>query len=244
MRSAANCILVSVAIFIALIAISMLTYPGGTWLESHSHGHDFLRNFLCDLLGPTGLNGEANPVGAIATRIAMIVLVLGLWLAWWAIPTFFSNRPSLAMAIRILGTVSIAGLMALPFTPPSDAYELHAGLALAGGGPGLAAGILSIVGFRSARRTHRLAGLSALALVFVLLGVTLYAHQVLVGGAPTLLLPVSHRIATALLLAWMAAVALQIKTERLGAVRATDRIADRQDHTAGSASDGSRRKLG
>jgi hypothetical protein len=244
MRAAGNFILVSAGTFVALIAVSMATYPGGTWTEPQTRGHDFLRNFLCDLLGPAGLNGEANPVGAIATRIAMIALVLGLWVAWWAIPTLFSTRASLAMAIRILGTVSTAGLLALPLTPPSEAYELHAVFALSGGGPGLAAGVLSIVGLGSARHTRRLAVLSAVALMCALLGVTLYAHQLVVGGAPTLLLPVSHRIATALLLGWMAALALQMRTERLESARATGEIAGGRDDTGGSAWDRFRRKLG
>jgi len=206
----ANSILASVGAFVVLIGISMTTYPGGTWFAPQVRGHDFLRNFLCDLLGPTAIDGEANPVGAIVTPIAMIVLVCGLWAVWWVVPSFLSSPSPLSMAIRILGTASSAGLMALPLTPPSGDYELHALFALAGGIPGIAAGILSVAGFSRDRRTHRLAVWSALTVVFVLFGVALYAYQMASGGPPSLLLPVSHRIATAFVLVWMVAVALQM----------------------------------
>jgi hypothetical protein len=240
MRFASKCILTSQGTFMALIALSMASYPGGTWADPRARGHDLLRNFLCDLLGRTALNGEANPVGAIATPLAMLALVLGIGLVWWVLPACFPKRTALGLAIRILGSVSTLGLLALPLTPPAVAYELHATAAFAGGGPGLVAGVLSIVGLAGEPRTHRLARLSAVALLCIVVGVGLYAQQLLVGGAPSLLLPISHRLATAFLLIWMTAVALQMNVERPESAAATDKIAGRSGGTGDSASAGFR----
>jgi hypothetical protein len=211
MRLAAHALLISIGLFIALAAASMLTYPGGSWLDLHATRHDLLRNFLCDLLGPVAINGQPNPVGSAAMIAAMVILAAGLGILWWALPALFPST-ALGRAIRVCGTLSLVGLVAVPLTPPTVSYQLHAAAAFAGGAPGIFAWLFCLVGLGSRRATRALAIFGALALVLVAIGFALYVHQTFFGGGPTILLPASHRIATLFFLGWLVAVALQLKT--------------------------------
>ena len=206
------------AVFVVLIAISMASYPGGTWMDPHAAGHDLLRNFLCDLVGPVALNGEPNRLGSVAAPVAMVVLAGGLGLAWWLLPRFFpslgassttSSRPArlrLTVAIRCCGLVSVLGLVAVPLTPPVEAYGLHAAAVFVGGLPGIAASVLSVLGL--ARRRPRLAWLGGVAVVLALVDGTLYTQQLIAGGVPTVFLPAIERLATLALLVWLVAIGL------------------------------------
>lgn len=190
--------------------MSFATYPGGSWLDRRAVGHDLLRNFLCDLLGPTAINGRPNPVGSVAMILAMGSLTLGLTVMWWTMPRLLTGR-SLGLTIRACGALSLLGLVAVPLTPPTLSYPLHAAAVFTGGIPGAAAWLLALFGLAREARTRRLASLGALALAFMTVGFALYSFQYFGGGGPTLLLPVSHRIATVFFLGWVVAVALQLK---------------------------------
>jgi len=209
-RHAANAILVSVGLFLALVAGSMAAYPGGSWLDLQAGSHDLLRNFLCDLLGPIAINGEPNGLGSRAMITAMVILALGLGVTWWSIPGLFTGS-TLGKAIRGCGTLSLIGLVAVPLTPPTVSYQLHAAAVFTGGGPAAAAFVLSLVGLARDRRTHRLALLGGLAFLWVLIGFGLYARQYFFGGGPTVFLPASHRVATLCVLGWLIAIALQLR---------------------------------
>src|SRR5690242_7027467 len=88
-------ILAMVAVAVALLVAAMVSYPGGTWMDPNSHGHDFIRNFLCDLAMPVALNGMPNPVGAVAVPVALFVLSAGLALFWWELPRLFGAQTAL-----------------------------------------------------------------------------------------------------------------------------------------------------
>ncbi len=206
MRLARLGILVSVAIFVVLVGVSMASYPGGTWMDRQAGGHDLIKNFLCDLLGLHGLNGAPNPVGSIATLVAMVVLALGLGLTFWLVPTFFPARPTLGRLIRGCGSISALGLLAVPLTPPVNAYRLHAAAVVVSGLPGIAAAALSVVGLARLRRGLALGG--TLLVVLASLDGALYAHQLVVGGMPTVFLPAIERIASVVLLGWLVAIAV------------------------------------
>ncbi len=211
MRFAAPALLLAIGLFIALAAVSMATYPGGSWLDLHATRHDLLRNFLCDLLGPVAINGQPNPVGSAAMIGAMGVLAAGLGVLWWTLPGLFPGA-ALGRAIRICGTLSLVGLVAVPLTPPTVSYSLHAAAVFGGGVPAILAWLLLLVGLGRHRPTRALALLGAIALLFVATGFALYARQYFFAGGPTILLPASHRVATLFFLGWLVACALQLRT--------------------------------
>ena len=210
MRLAADAVLASIGIFIALVVVSMATYPGGSWLAPNAQQHDLLRNFLCDLLGPMAINGKPNPVGSAAMIAAMVVLALGLGVLWWSMGRLFVS-PRLSVAIRVCGTVSLLGLVAVPFTPPTVSYPLHAAAVFSGGGPAAAACVLSLIGMAIEPRTRPLAVLGTIAMVWVLIGFASYAQQYFGGSHPTIWKPISHRIATVFFVSWLVAIGLALK---------------------------------
>ena len=209
--NAARSILASVGTFIALVVLSMATYPGGSWLDRTSRSHDLLRNFLCDLLGPVAINGAPNPVGSAAMMGAMGILALGLGVLFWSVPALFIG-PTVAVAVRACGTISLIGFVAVPFTPPTVSYQLHAAAIFGGGVPAFAAWIFCLVGLARSPATRGLAWLGGLALFFVAVGFGLYSREYFFRGGPTVLLPASHRVATVLFLAWLIAIALRLRS--------------------------------
>ncbi len=212
----ANAILALVLAFVALVAISMASYPGGSWLDLRANRHDLLRNFLCDLLAPIAINGQPNRVGSLAMMGAMTVLALGLAVTWWSIPYLFA-QPRFAVAIRICGVLSTIGLFTVPFTPPTVSYRLHAAAIFAGGVPAFAAGIISLIAFARGNATRRLAWLGGITLISLMVGFSLYSNQLINQTAATIILPASHRIATVLFLSWVIAIAVRLRSQRVGA---------------------------
>ena len=210
MRLAPNAILASVATFLALAGVSMATYPGGSWLDVHAQRHDLWRNFLCDLLGPIAINGAPNAIGSAAMIAAMVILALGLAVTWWSTPRLFTGR-WLTIAIRGCGLLSLVGLVAVPLTPPTVSYQLHAAAIFGGGIPAAVAFALCVYGLGREAGTRRLGLLGALALLLMLIGFGLYARQYWGGGGPTVVLPASHRVATGFFLWWLIAVALRMR---------------------------------
>jgi hypothetical protein len=230
MRAAGNVILASVAGFLALASAAMAAYPGGSWLEQRAASHDFWRNFLCDVLGPVAINRQPNPLGSALMISAMLVMAVGLATAWWAIPWLFTPvagktqepppfTPSgvegaLGRALRISGMTSMVGLIAVPLTPPTVSYAWHAAAVFGGGAPALLAWTLAVIGLWRAPKTKRLGVLGAVALASVAVALGLYALALGDTAHPNLLLPVSHRVATALFVAWLLAVALALRGSR------------------------------
>ncbi len=206
MRHRANVILISVGISLLLASISMASYPGGSWLDRKAQTHDLLRNFLCDVLGPVAINGEPNPIGSLTMSLAMVIFVLGLTLVWWSIPGVFSR------AIRGCGTLSVFGLIAIALTPPTVAYQFHALALFSGLIPALVAWVLTLKVLARNGTALWLAWLGGFALVSVLIGFGLYAHQYFFRSPPTLALPVSNRVASILFVAWLLAIAVHLKS--------------------------------
>jgi len=210
MKHAARALGASVAIFTILIAYAVARYPGGTWADHATHGYDPLHNFLCDLLEPTALDGEANAASARASVTAVIVLAAGLTLTWWLLPALFPARARrLGVPVRALGIASTLGVVAVPLAPATSWYWSHAGAVLFAGASGLAAAATSVVGLAHARDERRLARLGAFVVAVALVDVALFVHQLIVVGNPSVWLSLLEVVATVSLLAWLAAIALR-----------------------------------
>lgn len=203
----------SIAIFVLGMAIAMTAYPGGTWCDRAAPGHDFLRNFFCDLLHDVALDGRPNAVGAGASRTAMLALLAGLLGAFWIAPRTFGTRPWSSRLVRAAGVLCALGGVGVAFTPSNHFPRLHTISVFAATFPGLLAMILASAAqlrAEDARATARLGGLLGVAAVVVgAFDAWLYARQLDGSHQCELLLPALERVAAALLLAWMAVVAVR-----------------------------------
>jgi hypothetical protein len=215
MKYAARALGASVAIFTILIAYAVARYPGGTWADHGTRGYDPLHNFLCDLLEPVALDGEANAASARAAVTAVVVLAAGLALTWWLLPALFpAAARRLGVAVRALGIVSTLGIVTVPVAPAKSWYWSHAGAVLLAGAAGLGAAVTSVVGLSRARGARALAMLGACVVAAVLLDVVLYVHQLVVVGNPSIWLSLLEVVATAALLAWLSTIALRWRQMR------------------------------
>lgn len=204
-------LLASIAGFALLIELAIVRYPGGTWFDRAAPGHDFFRNFLCDLTQPIALNGQDNP-GVGLARAGMVVLDVGLLCLWLSIPRLCDATP-LARWLVGLGMTSFIGVVAVALTPSLRLGTLHAVAVLCGTLPGIMAGVLANI--MLARSAHRfLSRLSSVLLIVSAIDAAIYAVHTVAGGPPPLALPVLQRLAMVVLLAWMTAVALTMLSER------------------------------
>lgn len=203
-----------VAAFVALEAAAMALYPGGTWWDRNTRGASFWRNYVCDLEWSVALNGQPNRVGAPLAEAAMLVMVAGLGVFWWIAPAMFAGRRRTGTAVRALGLVSVAGIVAVACMPSERFGALHGVAVVVAGVPGLTAALLAVAGMlRGDRAKHaRAAGaVGAAMLAFALVDFALYADTLAHGGPGSTLLPVAQKIALVLLVAWMLLVAARAR---------------------------------
>jgi hypothetical membrane protein len=209
-------LLLSIVGFILLETIAMVLYPGGTWMDRASRGHDFFRNFFCDLTAPKALNGQPNP-GAIFAKVGMFVFTLGLIPFWLLVTSILRQaRARLAKTVLGLGTVSSIAAALVPFVPSQQFGNLHPMLVFLAGIPGILAGGLSTYGLVKTKSGSRLpARLAVLTVILVGIDGVFYAIHVATGYElhPTLL-PGLQKIAALSLVAWMAASALLGKRKK------------------------------
>ncbi|EYF06453.1 hypothetical protein [Chondromyces apiculatus] len=187
-----------------LLAASMVLYPGGTWMDAQAHGHDFFRNFVCDLTQPVALNGVPNR-GARPAQAGMLLLVGAFLPFWWLMPRLFPEEAKLGQWVRAAGMVSLAGLVAVPLLPSLVFGKLHAAAVLVASVPALVAGWLSVRGLRA---RPRLQVLGTATVAAALVDAALYARGVVLGGPTLLALPALQKVAATGLLGWMVGVAV------------------------------------
>ncbi len=188
----------------------MCLYPGGTWWDTSVRGHRFWQNFLCDLEWRVALNGQPNPLGSTLAQGAMLLLVIGFLPFWLLVPRLFVRHARLAAAVRVLGTVSVGGMIAVTFMPSERFGALHGAMVVLAGVPGLTAAALSVTGLALAEPRPRVAGgLGAFMLVFATVDFTLYVAHLIAHVEGTALVASVQKIALMLLLAWMVVVAVR-----------------------------------
>jgi molybdopterin-guanine dinucleotide biosynthesis protein A len=198
----------TVVAFIGLFYGAARAYPGGTHFDHTSVGHDLWRNTLCDVTRTTALDGRPNGTGCTLARIAMIVLAGGLGIFFALIPRLFRARARTGMLVRALGSLAAVGAVAVVLLPSDRFGAMHGVAVVSAGIPGLAAALLSLHAvLRERAHARAVVVLGSLALGVATVDFALYVSELLSGGASQLAVSVLERIATALLLAWMLAVA-------------------------------------
>ncbi len=195
------CLAANVA-FVAGVVFAMTRYPGGTWFDPGAAGHDFWRNFLCDLLHYEGLDGRPNP-GATAALAGMVAGIAALGIALWLVPAL-STRPGARLA-RWLGSFAAAGVLAVPLLP-SDRFPVLHGVAVVV--TGVPVFVAAIAGLSALRARRWLALIGAALILAAGLDFSLYVWDQFLGGELLTAAPALQRVATLLLVAFTSAIAL------------------------------------
>jgi len=190
----------AVGLFVVLWVTAMCSYPGWTQMDANTHGHDWWRNFLCDLLASETPDGRTNLIGSIAMTVSVVVVIFGgLLRLWWNVD---ASRPRLMIAriaavSAILLTLGICAEQAIGLDLP------HGVLALAAGGVGLVP--TAMVMLRDWRRAD-CTRLRRFAIVG--LGVSAVTNfvsytMVQLGGELTPVVPTAQKFSILFLLLWL-----------------------------------------
>lgn len=200
-------IVMSVAAFVGLVATAIALYPGGHSWDGHARGHDLWRNFLCDLARSVALDGRPN-AGAVAGKLAMVVLALGL-VPFFARTTALARAtPRLGRAVRALAVVTAAAVPVVACVSGDRYGRLHAAAVIAAGIPGLLAGTGAVLALAWDPRSPR--GVVWLGIVTLGLGLVdfaLYVASLGAEGGGPVAVAVIERLTTLALLAWMLSAA-------------------------------------
>lgn len=200
----------SVFASVVLFAVAARAYPGGSHFDRLSVGHDFWRNTLCDVARSTALDGAPNAVGSSFARMAMTITAIGIGALFWLLPARFPSSPRLGAAVRVLGSISVPGAIAVVFLPTDRFGALHGIAIVIAGIPGLTAAGLAVVGLLRTRARPSASLVTTFGVLAVLVATAafgIYVHELLSGGPPRMAVSVLERIAALLLLAWMVTVA-------------------------------------
>ena len=216
MRRCALSTLLGLLGFVACIAISMRLYPGGNWLDRSAPGHRFFSNFWCDLAQPVSLSGVDNRIGALYGELGMLCFAAALAGFFWLLPRQFGPRTRAAPWVRGLGECAVLIFVAVTLMPSQRFGQLHARLALAAGGLGIAAAACAVASLSSSHpRARRLSVLGGLVLVLGAFDALVFLYHLNDASPPPLVIPAVQKIAGLLLGAWVFAVAwLEIAPER------------------------------
>jgi hypothetical protein len=194
--------LMALAVFVVSMTAAALTYPGGSWSDPGSSGFSLVRNFWCDLLRGTAINGADNALARRSASIAFSALALGLWPFWWvaAAPLPPGRRARLVW----LGTSSAACLATMAVLP-TDRYSVaHGVVALSGAALGMWAAATSVaerLPGEAALALRRVSG--ALTLVAAAANAILYVHVAYLRGPENIAQPLVQKLATLCLVTWM-----------------------------------------
>lgn len=93
-------------LFIILYVIAALLYPGGHEANKNSTGYSWTKNYWCNLLNDTAINGQVNIAKPVA-MIAMLILCISLSVFWLAFPALVQLRKYHRFIIQIAGIVSM-----------------------------------------------------------------------------------------------------------------------------------------
>ncbi len=202
----------TVGMFIGLVGVAMLMYRGGTWWEPQRRGHSFWENFLCDLLHHQTLGGEPNVVGSRLSLSGMLVLIVGLVVAFSLAPEVIPSRRSLGQLVARLGAFSSLCLVCSPLFPSDNYPLLHSVSVVMGGLPALISLAVFVGAILVEPVTSRLLRAVSLGLlVSVVVAMALYAWTAFLHGPSLRILPGIERVANLALLLWLLLLARLVR---------------------------------
>lgn len=118
-------LLLGILLFLCLLLIAILVYPGGSQQDAHSTGFDWRQNYISNLFSPLAMNGAVNSsrVWAITGWALLCITVAGFFFE------FSKKIPSVGPA-RIILYTGIAGMLfgILVATPLHDTMVTISGI--------------------------------------------------------------------------------------------------------------------
>lgn len=126
--------MVGILIFIGLYLIAASVYPGGSHLNKHFDGYDWVNNYWCNLTENYAINGSLNPAKPFATS-AVFILSISLAYFFFEFPFFFKLKNPWHIIVPLSGVASSI-LISLIHSKHHDSMALLASLS----------GILAIIG--------------------------------------------------------------------------------------------------
>jgi len=114
-------------LFIICNIIAMLSYTGGTYLDSFNPGYSFSRNFLSDLGRTVSFSGEINFVSAQLFNMSLIlaggVFILFYFHVWKVFSAY--NQKMLCLIGSIFGVLGGLSFVGVGLTPADLYLDFH-----------------------------------------------------------------------------------------------------------------------
>jgi hypothetical protein len=187
--------------FLSMLA-GALVYPGGSWLHEGTVGFSLAENFWCDLMRQPAHNGAPNRWSPWLGTLAFAALGAALVPFWLEVSRLLPQRP--ARFVRSAGVVSAVSTALVALLPSDRFPHLHPPIVLTAGLLGFACGVLCS-GFSLAQRraSPPFAAASVWLLLTASVNIALYVRALYFQASETVWLPVSQKLATLGLIAWM-----------------------------------------
>jgi len=118
---------VSLVLFILLLSIAMIIYPGGTYRDLSTEGYIFSQNFLSDLGRWSSWNEEQNFYSSFLFSSAFMIVGLVFSAFFWTLPSIFNaeNFHFLTKMGSSAGVISGVLIIGVALTPADIAYASH-----------------------------------------------------------------------------------------------------------------------
>jgi hypothetical protein len=194
--------LAGLSLFCLAMLAGALTYPGGSWLRPSEPGFSWVANFWCDLTRRPAHNGAVNAWSPLLGTLGFAALGAALVPFWLEVSRLLPTRQ--ARFVRAAGALSAVGTALVALVPSDRFPALHAPATLSAGILGMACGALcGAFALSHRRRFPAFASSSILLLSAAVVNLVLYVRAVYFHAPETVVLPVSQKVATLGLIAWM-----------------------------------------
>lgn len=95
-----------IILFSLLYIIATLLYPGGSDIDRHAKGFNWLHNYWCELMASYSQSNQPNTARPLAIS-AMCVLAVSLALIWYFVPSHLPLSRPLQKFISLSGVLSM-----------------------------------------------------------------------------------------------------------------------------------------
>ena len=120
--------IVSIIVFISLVALAMMTYNGGNAIDNFSNGYSFSLNYLSDLGRNIGYSGVNNTLPFYSFNLSLIIIGISFLIYFLFLPSLH-NKSSISFLLSRIGgvfgcfaSICFAGV---GLTPSDLFFDLH-----------------------------------------------------------------------------------------------------------------------
>ncbi len=193
--------------FVLLSAAAMVWYPGGTIWRPDREGYSFWTNSFSDLGRQVTYDGQLNTASSWAFRAGLSTLVAAIGLFWLRTPDLLPRWKRLVRWVRLLGLLSVGGMLATALTPADTQEFAHMAAIGLASVPGLLGAVLLTGGSLLDPAAPRWLGIGALT-VLASAGVhfSQYVHHFWLGGEWTPAAPTMQKIFAICVIVWLLVV--------------------------------------